>query len=94
MKRKYLLFPILLLTLCIVLSPASFKAEAGQKDLETLLDERQIDCWVEGEVFDFFVIRKHREADLDDIAQVHLQRLNRPEAPQDREDDLPERFHG
>ena len=51
MKRKYLLFPILLLTLCIVLSPASFKAEAGQKDLETLLDERQIDCWVEGEVF-------------------------------------------
>lgn len=51
MKRKYLLFPILLLTLCIVLSPASFKAEAAQKDLETLLDERQIDCWVEGEVF-------------------------------------------
>lgn len=51
MKRKYLLFPILLLTLCIILSPASFKAEAAQKDLETLLDERQIDCWVEGEVF-------------------------------------------
>ena len=51
-KRKYLLFPVLLLTLCIVLSPALFKAEAAeQKDLNALLEERQIDCWVEGEVF-------------------------------------------
>lgn len=51
LKRKSLFFVIRLLTLCIILSPLSFRAYAAQDDLKTLLDQRQIDCWVEGEVF-------------------------------------------
>ena len=34
------------------------------------------------------------EAELDDVMQVHLQRLYGAEAPEDPEDDLPERVHG
>jgi len=46
------------------------------------------------EVFEAVVVCEHGEAHGDDIAEVRLQRLNRAEAPEDREDDLPERFHG
>ncbi|HPN04420.1 MAG TPA: hypothetical protein PK050_01335 [Hyphomonadaceae bacterium] len=46
------------------------------------------------EVFEAVVVGEHGEAHGDDIAEVRLQRLNRAEAPEDREDDLPERFHG
>jgi len=46
------------------------------------------------EGFDFEVVCEEGEADLDHIAQVHLQRLNGAEAPEDRKDYLPERFHG
>jgi len=46
------------------------------------------------EGFDFAVVCEEGEADLDHITQIHLQRLNGVEAPEDRKDDLPERFHG
>jgi hypothetical protein len=42
----------------------------------------------------FEVVGEQGEADGDDIVQVHLQRLNGAEAPEDRQDDLPERLHG
>ena len=47
-----------------------------------------------GEGFDVEIVGEDREADFDDVAQVHLQRLNGAEAPEDTQDDLPERFHG
>ncbi len=49
---------------------------------------------VEGEVVDGVFVREHAEAELDDVREVRLQRLNRAEAPEDLQDDLPERFHG
>ncbi|MDY9920770.1 MAG: hypothetical protein U2P59_02980 [Synergistota bacterium] len=50
MKRKFLFFLMILLTFTIIACPVSFRAEADQNDLNSLLDERQIDCWVEGEL--------------------------------------------
>lgn len=51
MKIKPLYFMIISLTLLVSLFPVSTKAESGQDELKALLDERQIDCWVEGEAF-------------------------------------------
>ncbi|MGD9665866.1 MAG: hypothetical protein AB7U31_00245 [Synergistaceae bacterium] len=51
MKRKFLFFSMLLLTFTIIAYPLSFGAEADQNDINSLLEERQIDCWVEGELF-------------------------------------------
>ena len=45
----------------------------------------------EGEML---VVGEPAEAALDGVMQVHLQRLNGAEAPEDRQDDLPERVHG
>jgi hypothetical protein len=42
---------MLLLTFTIIAYPLSFRAEADQNDINSLLEERQIDCWVEGELF-------------------------------------------
>ena len=47
-----------------------------------------------GQGFDVEIVGEEGEADRDDVAQVHLQRLNGAEAPEDPQDDLPERFHG
>ena len=41
-----------------------------------------------------FIVGDEREAVRDDVTQVHLQRRDRPEAPEDPQDDLPERVHG
>jgi len=49
---------------------------------------------VVGDVVDFGFVGEQGEAHGDDIVQVHLQRLNGAEAPEDRQDDLPERLHG
>ena len=49
---------------------------------------------VVGEVVELFVGREDLEADLDDVMQVHLQRRDGAEAPEDPQDDLPERVHG
>jgi len=40
------------------------------------------------------IMGEHSEADLDHVVQVHLQHCDRPEAPEDTQDDLPERVHG
>jgi len=48
-KRKILFFSMLLLTFTIIAYPLSFRAEANQNDINSLLEERQTDCWVEGE---------------------------------------------
>ena len=40
---------MLLLTFTIIAYPLSFRAEANQNDINSLLEERQTDCWVEGE---------------------------------------------
>ncbi|RYY94402.1 MAG: hypothetical protein EON61_23810 [Alphaproteobacteria bacterium] len=46
------------------------------------------------QVVAIFIVGDEREADRDDVSQVHLQRHDRPEAPEDTQDDLPERVHG
>ncbi|NLD05376.1 MAG: hypothetical protein GX672_05715 [Synergistaceae bacterium] len=51
MKRKFLFLLIFLLTFNLFACPTSFRAEASQSEFKSLLDERQIDCWVEGEIF-------------------------------------------
>ncbi|MDD4159366.1 MAG: hypothetical protein PHO18_00295 [Synergistaceae bacterium] len=51
MKRKSLFLLVLLFAFSIVAYPVSLPAGAGQNDINTLLEERQIDCWVEGELF-------------------------------------------
>lgn len=45
-----------LILFAIVACPVSFRADAGPKDLNSLLDERQTDCWVEGELFGDLVL--------------------------------------
>ena len=50
--------------------------------------------WVGGDCVEVVVAGEEGEAELDDIMQVHLQRLYGSEAPEDPQDDLPERVHG
>ena len=50
--------------------------------------------WVVGEAVEFELRGEESEADLDGVAQVHLQRLYGAEAPEDPQDGLPERVHG
>lgn len=51
MKRKFFFLLIFLLIFKIIVCHNYFRAEAAQNDFKSLLDERQIDCWVEGEIF-------------------------------------------
>ncbi|RYZ14867.1 MAG: hypothetical protein EOO70_07345 [Myxococcaceae bacterium] len=46
------------------------------------------------EACQFIVFGEDLEAELDDVMQIHLQRLYGAEAPEELQDDLPERFHG
>jgi hypothetical protein len=46
------------------------------------------------QVVAIFIVGDEGEANCDDVTQVHLQRCDRPEAPEDTQDDLPERVHG
>ncbi len=89
----------------IRLEACDLRADAGdlagaqvdqQVELAVRVEHRGGDGAAVGEVCGegFDVVREHGEAHGDDIAEVRLQRLNRAEAPEDREDDLPERFHG
>ena len=49
---------------------------------------------VVGDVIEGEVVCEHGEAHVDHVAEIHLQRLYGAEAPEDLQDDLPERFHG
>ncbi len=49
---------------------------------------------VVGEVVELFVGREDLETQRDDVVQVYLQRRDGAEAPEDLQDDLPERVHG
>jgi len=49
---------------------------------------------VVGEIVELFVGGEDLEAERDDVMQVHLQRRDGAEAPEDLQDDLPERVHG
>ncbi|RYY93004.1 MAG: hypothetical protein EON61_25600, partial [Alphaproteobacteria bacterium] len=51
-------------------------------------------CGIGADVGERVIVGEHRKADLDHVMQVHLQRCDRPEAPEDPQDDLPERVHG
>ena len=56
MKRKILFLLMLLLSFAIISYPASLRANADPNDLNSLLNERQTDCWVEGELFGDLVL--------------------------------------
>jgi len=49
---------------------------------------------VVGDVIESEIVCEHGEAHVDHVAEIHLQRLYGAEAPEDLQDDLPERFHG
>jgi len=55
-KRKIFFLLMLLLSFAIIGCQVSFRADASTKDLNSLLDERQTDCWVEGELFGDLVL--------------------------------------
>jgi len=50
--------------------------------------------WIVGEAVELDIRGEDGEADLDHVMEIHLQRRDRPEAPEDPQDDLPERVHG
>ncbi len=56
MKRKIFFLLMLLLSFAIIGCQVSFRADASTNDLNSLLDERQTDCWVEGELFGDLVL--------------------------------------
>ena len=55
-KRKFLFLLLLLFTFTIIACTVSFRGEAAQSDFNSLLDARQIDCWVEGELLGDLVL--------------------------------------
>lgn len=56
MKRIIFFLLMLLLSFAIIGCQVSFRADASTNDLNSLLDERQTDCWVEGELFGDLVL--------------------------------------
>ena len=50
-KKVQVLFSLLLFFFILLISPACPLSAADNADMDKLLNERQIDCWVEGEAF-------------------------------------------
>ena len=51
MKKVQVLFSLLLFFFILLISPVCPLSAADKADMDKLLNERQIDCWVEGEAF-------------------------------------------